>query len=108
MRRRKWTSRISSIDKSYTIYIKQSVPATYDPNGTVLRSLIRDIIDLYETNRKECAKLLLELPLWVVTGTFKSKSEEDDGDDDDRKDWVLENLIVEVGSFSLGFLDSVN
>jgi nuclear cap-binding protein subunit 1 len=79
------------------LIFEQSVPATYDPNGTVLRSLIHDIIDLYETNRKECAKILLELPLWVVTGTFKSKSG-DEEIDDNRKDWVLENMVVEVRS----------
>lgn len=71
----------------------QSVPPTYDPNGTILRSLIHDIIDLYETNRKECAKLLLELPMWVVAGTFKASTNDDD---DNRKDWNLENLVVEV------------
>lgn len=74
------------------------MPGLYDPNGAVLRSLIHDIIDLYETNRKEAAKLLLELPLWVVAGTFKGTPVEDG---EPGPEWVLENLVVEVTSIFL-------
>ena len=74
----------------------QSVPAPYDLSGTVLRSLIHDIVDLYEVNRKECAKILLELPNWLAPGTFKAKDAPREEDATERKDWLLENLVVEV------------
>lgn len=80
---------------SSTDPLEQSVPAVYDPNGAVVRSLIFDIIDLYEINRKECAAILLQLPKWCKRGTFRGK----DGEDDlpaDAREWSLENLVVEV------------
>lgn len=64
------------------------------------------MISMYEVNRKECARILLELPEWILPGTFRSKSintnSRDDEDDEPiveypgGKDWILENLIVEV------------
>lgn len=51
-------------------------------------------------NRKECAKVLLELPQWFVPGTFLAKASKDDDRPEEpleRRDWNLGNLIVEVG-----------
>lgn len=74
------------------------------------------MISMYEVNRKECARILLELPKWILPGTFRSKSvntnNRDDEDDEPiveypgGKDWILENLIVEVclSSFLLPLL----
>ncbi|KAK4700512.1 nuclear cap-binding protein subunit 1, partial [Phenoliferia sp. Uapishka_3] len=80
------------------LYLKlfddDTVPANFDPSGTVIRSLIFDIIDLYEINRKECATILLSLPKWCKKGTFMSKNDEEDIPSD-AHEWSLENLIVE-------------
>jgi nuclear cap-binding protein subunit 1 len=43
-------------------------------NGVILRTLVNDVIDIFEVNRKECDKILLELPRWVGRGTFKTKA----------------------------------
>lgn len=66
----------------------------------MLRSLIHDIIDLYEINRKEAAAILLDLPSWVAPGTFKPKDapagDEESAEASAQSEWVLENMIVEV------------
>ncbi|ORY91755.1 MIF4G like-domain-containing protein [Leucosporidium creatinivorum] len=81
------------------VYLKlfddESVPGPYDPSGTILRSLIHDIIDLYEINRKEAAGILLELPNWVAPGTFKPKQSDESSEAEAQSEWVLENMIVE-------------
>jgi nuclear cap-binding protein subunit 1 len=73
-----------------------------------LRALIRDVIDVYEVNRKECAKLLLDIPRWLPSGTFKPKTAPGQGDMEVDKStestWVLENLIVEVCLLAAMFL----
>lgn len=83
----------------------QSVSSDYDPAGIVVRSLIADVISLYETNRKEAATILLELPKWFKKGTFRvSKPARRPDDEQDMPEeeapegpnWSLENLIVEV------------
>ncbi|ORY25746.1 MIF4G like-domain-containing protein [Naematelia encephala] len=43
-------------------------------NGWTLRSLVLDIINIFEVNRKECARLLLALRQFLAAGTFKSES----------------------------------
>lgn len=83
-----------------------SVPTAYDPAGIVVRSLISDLITLYETNRKEAATLLLELPRWFKKGTFKpvgGKAQPKEEDEDMAEEesiegpqWSLENIMVEV------------
>ncbi|KAK4683566.1 nuclear cap-binding protein subunit 1, partial [Tremellales sp. Uapishka_1] len=45
-------------------------PDTTD--GWTLRSLVLDTIHIFEINRKECARILLTLPTFLVAGTFKS------------------------------------
>ncbi|KAM0746015.1 hypothetical protein T439DRAFT_307230 [Meredithblackwellia eburnea MCA 4105] len=75
------------------LFSDDTVPTKYDGSGEVLRSLIFDIIDLYEINRKECASILLDLPKWFKKGTFRGR---DDGEiDEEARQWSLENLIVE-------------
>ncbi|KAL8276473.1 hypothetical protein RQP46_011123 [Phenoliferia psychrophenolica] len=76
------------------LYLKlfddDSVPAVTDASGAVLRSLIFDIIDLYEINRKECATILLALPKFFSPSTFRTPTSSEDG-----HNWSLENLVVE-------------
>ncbi|KDE05505.1 hypothetical protein MVLG_04099 [Microbotryum lychnidis-dioicae p1A1 Lamole] len=100
-----------------TLFDDETVPETYDPSGAIIRSLIFDIINLYEHNRKEAAKLLMELPRWFTPRTFKSDNapKKRDGEDDEQRrdefeqevdrerdaveekssEWVIEHLVVE-------------
>lgn len=78
----------------------QVTPDLASPAGYAVRADILDIVDIFEVNRKECARLLMEYPKWTVPGTFKPKPGTP-GDDPDRipapdKDWQLESTIIEV------------
>ncbi|GAA5864299.1 hypothetical protein JCM1840_006735 [Sporobolomyces johnsonii] len=85
------------------LFDDETVPSAYDPAGAVIRSLINDIINLYEVNRKEAATVLLELPKWFKKGTFKPSKPAERRDDDEEMEeektegpgWILENMIVE-------------
>ncbi|EJD00881.1 uncharacterized protein FOMMEDRAFT_157996 [Fomitiporia mediterranea MF3/22] len=49
---------------------------TADPTtvlGYAVNVLISDVIDIFEVNRKECARFLFELPKWLPSGTFKPR-----------------------------------
>ncbi|KAH7888158.1 MIF4G like-domain-containing protein [Phlebopus sp. FC_14] len=73
---------------------------TPDPStiaGFLIRSNILDTIDIFEVNRKECARLLLEYPKWCVPGTFKTRSAVPPGEEDPgAKNWQLESTVIEV------------
>jgi nuclear cap-binding protein subunit 1 len=87
------------------------VPAVDDPAGIVVRSMVHDIISLYEVNRKDAATLLLELPRWFKKGTFRDpkpakRANEDDEDMREEPElvgpqWSLETIVVEVGKIPL-------
>lgn len=93
----------------YPRWFKDSVPAPSTPEAVTLRSTIQDIIDLYQVNRKECAKILFDLPRWLRKGTFAGKGvspmvgifgEAEDSwqlsaDDTLQGSWSLDELIVE-------------
>ena len=69
------------------------------PAGYALKSTLLDIVDIYEVNRKECARILLEFPKWTPPGTFRPKPNPPPGvqipDPVPGKDWQLENTIVD-------------
>jgi len=69
------------------------------PAGYALKSTLIDIIDIYEVNRKECARILLEFPKWTPPGTFRPKADPPPGiqipDPVAGKDWQLENTVVD-------------
>lgn len=71
------------------------MPLPDNPSGVVMRSLIHDIVNLYELNRKDAAAVLLDIPRWLAPGTFVSSKRSDNLDASESK-WILENLIVEV------------
>lgn len=75
-------------------------------SGFLIRSNIRDVIDIFEINRKECARLLLEYPKWCVPGTFKPRSGAPPTEEDpNAKNWQLESVVAEVRSVSSQLLD---
>ncbi|KIM84002.1 hypothetical protein PILCRDRAFT_819029 [Piloderma croceum F 1598] len=89
-------------------YFQRLFDTTVTPDPTTLsgysvRSALLDIIDIFEVNRKECVRLLMEYPKWTLPGTFKPKpgapikpEEEASG-----RNWQLESTIIEtiLGAF---------
>lgn len=65
-----------------------------------MRSALLDIIDIFEVNRKECVRLLMEYPKWTLSGTFKPKPGAPVKPEDEvsGKNWQLESTIIEVSS----------
>ncbi|KAK7061285.1 nuclear cap-binding protein subunit 1 [Favolaschia claudopus] len=76
------------------IFENDITPDLESPEGYVVRMGIRDIVDIFEVNRKEAARLLLEYPKWTKPGTFKPKPgaapEATEG-----IGWQLESTIIE-------------
>ena len=72
------------------------------PAGYAVRADLMDIVDIFEVNRKECARLLMEYPKWTIAGTFKPKPTHDTPErvPVPGKDWQLESSIIEVRVFS--------
>ena len=64
--------------------------------GYAIRSGLLDLLDIFEVNRKECARLLLEFPKWNLRGTFKARPGAPAEEPVAGKDWQLESTIVEV------------
>lgn len=62
------------------------IPVTSTVSGWTLRSLVLDIIDIYEVNRKEAARCLLALPRYVAPKVFKG--------DDSESTYSLESLTI--------------
>ncbi|KAI5122169.1 hypothetical protein M0805_007067 [Coniferiporia weirii] len=64
--------------------------------GYSVNTLLSDVIDIFEVNRKECARLLLEIPKWLPPGTFKARPGVPSEDDTvDGPAWQLESCIIE-------------
>lgn len=72
-------------------------PDFQNPVGYIVRTALLDITDIFEVNRKECARLLLEYPKWNLPGTFKPKPGATvTADPVPGKDWQLESTIIET------------
>lgn len=76
----------------------QVTPDPNTPAGYAVRTDLCAIIDIFEVNRKECARLLLEYPKWTLPGTFKPRQGAPPSDQAPvaGKDWQLESTILEV------------
>jgi nuclear cap-binding protein subunit 1 len=94
----------------------ESTPLAGTPSAVVLRSLVNEVIDLYEVNRKECARILFGIAKWLRKGTFAGKAVSPDtglfGDAEDLEwvmadtqdpqgGWTIDDVIVEVSNESL-------
>ncbi|TFK74356.1 hypothetical protein BDN72DRAFT_886358 [Pluteus cervinus] len=72
-------------------------PNPNTPQGYAIRTALIDIIDIFDVNRKECARLLLEYPKWSLPGTFKPKPGiTAELEPVPEKDWQLESTIIET------------
>ncbi|KAH9950166.1 MIF4G like-domain-containing protein [Amylocystis lapponica] len=71
-------------------------PDPTTPIGYAIRSGLLDLVDIFEVNRKECARLLLEFPKWTLPGTFKPRPGALAQEPVPGKDWQLESTIIET------------
>ncbi|KDQ65071.1 hypothetical protein JAAARDRAFT_247138 [Jaapia argillacea MUCL 33604] len=74
-------------------------PDPTSPAGYAVRSTLIDMVDIFEVNRKECARLLLEFPKWTLPGTFKPRPgapAESHPEPVVGKDWQLESTLIEI------------
>lgn len=73
---------------------------TVNPTSTLgyaVGALLSDVIDIFEVNRKECARLVLELPKWLPAGTFKARpGVPSENGEASGPAWQLESCIMEV------------
>ncbi|RPD62077.1 hypothetical protein L227DRAFT_609933 [Lentinus tigrinus ALCF2SS1-6] len=78
------------------LFDDDATPDPTTPAGFILRSNILDIIDIFEVNRKECARLLLEYPKWTLPGTFKARPGAPPSPPAEGKNWDLDNTLIET------------
>jgi nuclear cap-binding protein subunit 1 len=66
--------------------------------GYVVRTLVSDIVDAYEVNRKECAQVLVNINRWLTTGIFIQPGQNPSQEEKiaDGGNWQLESTLVEV------------
>ncbi|KAF9510764.1 hypothetical protein BS47DRAFT_1331566 [Hydnum rufescens UP504] len=85
-------------------------PNPSSPSGFIIRSTLADTINIFEVNRKECARIVLELPRWFTWGTFKEKGragpEAAVEESAAIMGWALENTILEVTLAEFALLPS--
>ncbi|KAI0318093.1 MIF4G like-domain-containing protein [Amylostereum chailletii] len=82
------------------LFDSEVTPDPLSPAGYAARADLLDIMEIFEINRKECSRLLVEYPKWTVEGAFKPRPG-GAGDVPDRtpvpgKDWQLESTIIET------------
>lgn len=68
------------------LFAEDIVPVPDTVDGWTLRSLVLDMVCIYEVNRKDAARILLSLSRYVAPGTFKSEGSE--------STYSVESLIV--------------
>lgn len=90
-------------ENHFTSLCTQSVPDPPTPSSVVLRALVGDLIDLYEVNRREAARILLDLPRWLRRGTFGGRTDPEQGmfgeppsPEKGVEQWTLYDVLVEV------------
>ncbi|EMD31829.1 hypothetical protein CERSUDRAFT_119399 [Gelatoporia subvermispora B] len=71
-------------------------PDPTTPVGYAIRSGLLDLVDIFEVNRKECARLLLEFPKWTLPGTFKPREGAPYAEPVPGKNWDLETTVLET------------
>ncbi|KAI0829290.1 cap binding protein 80-PB [Trametes gibbosa] len=71
-------------------------PDPTTPVGFAIRSALVDTVDIFEVNRKDCARLLLEFPKWTLSGTFKPRPGAPPQSPVEGKDWQLESTLLET------------
>lgn len=68
----------------------QLTPSPATPLGYTLRTLFVDMINIYEVNRKEGARILMDVHRWLSLGTFRPEG------DREATGIILQNCLIEV------------
>ncbi|POW03729.1 hypothetical protein PSTT_10910, partial [Puccinia striiformis] len=71
----------------YKLFSDNTVPTRAKANGVILRTLANDVIDIFEVNRKECAKFYSNCLVGLAKSTIESS------------DLILEHLLLEVYTY---------
>ncbi|KAF7776434.1 hypothetical protein Agabi119p4_4827 [Agaricus bisporus var. burnettii] len=81
----------------FRVFSNDVSPDPTTPAGYVIRSNLVDTLDIFEINRKESARLLLEYPKWNLPGTFKPKPGSTiEHEPVVGKDWQLDSTVIET------------
>ncbi|KEP55380.1 cap-binding protein 80-PB [Rhizoctonia solani 123E] len=72
------------------IYDEELTPSPATPLGYTLRTLFIDMINIYEVNRKEGARILMEVHRWLSLGTFRPEG------DREATGIILQNCLIEA------------
>ncbi|EPQ59678.1 hypothetical protein GLOTRDRAFT_71322 [Gloeophyllum trabeum ATCC 11539] len=81
------------------LFDNEVTPDPVSPAGYAVRSALLDIVEIFEVNRKECARLLIEYPKWTLPGTFKPRPgtpAELQPEPAPGKNWQLESTLMEI------------
>ncbi|KAI0676720.1 cap binding protein 80-PB [Trametes maxima] len=78
------------------LFENDTTPDPTTPVGFAIRSALIDTVDIFEVNRKDCARLLLEFPKWTLPGTFKPRPGAPPQEPVKGKDWQLDNTLLET------------
>jgi hypothetical protein len=92
-------------DPRYSLPWQVTIDAT-TPEGFLLRSTWTDMMDIYEINRKEAARILLDSARWFKPGTFRPKPGSVpplQADDPPPTGYQLELSVMEVNDPPLFF-----
>ncbi|KZS92618.1 hypothetical protein SISNIDRAFT_412320 [Sistotremastrum niveocremeum HHB9708] len=82
-----------------TLFDDDITPNPATPEGYAVRSIITDIVDIYEVNRKDCARVLLDTPKWLPSETFRPKPGAEapsNGDTPVTQGWQLESTLIDT------------
>ncbi|QRV87968.1 eukaryotic translation initiation factor 4G [Ceratobasidium sp. AG-Ba] len=72
------------------MYDEDLTPSPATPLGYTLRTLFIDMINIYEVNRKEGARILMDVHRWLSIGTFRPEG------DREATGIVLQNCLIEA------------
>ncbi|KAG6849318.1 hypothetical protein H0H93_009459 [Arthromyces matolae] len=75
----------------------QITPDPNTPAGYAVRTALVDTLAIFEVNRKDCARLLLEYPKWTFPGAFKPKpGASAEVEPIPGQNWQLESTLLEI------------
>ncbi|KAG8683805.1 hypothetical protein FRC08_014055, partial [Ceratobasidium sp. 394] len=72
------------------MYDEELTPSPATPLGYTLRTLFVDMINIYEVNRKEGARILMDVHRWLSIGTFRPEG------DREGTGIILQNCLIEA------------
>ncbi|KAG8743985.1 hypothetical protein FRC10_011059 [Ceratobasidium sp. 414] len=80
----------TGIEWSIRMYDEELTPSPATPLGYTLRTLFVDMINIYEVNRKEGARILMDVHRWLSIGTFRPEG------DREGTGIILQNCLIEA------------